>query len=130
MSYIISYQAQVLCDTILNKQMKENRKEFHIDWQSVSALLKKKGAVMSPTNCHILWKYLAYGIVITKNGESDIEHELGLGSVDEVDIESDEVSQSISHLIILLLNPALLSLLISIWMDHSCWPCHSVFLCL
>ena len=40
---------------------------------------------LSATDCHVLWKYLAYGLVLNDNKVAN-------GSDDEVDIESDEVS--------------------------------------
>ena len=42
---------------------------------------------LSATDCHVLWKYLAYGLVLNDNKVVN-------GSDDEIDIESDEVSMN------------------------------------
>lgn len=87
LSNVYSSQAQVLCDVIKNWQEKEPHHGFAINWLSISALLQKRGVVLPSTSCHVLWKYLAYGMVIEKHTLKDKEATLN----DEVDIESDEV---------------------------------------
>jgi hypothetical protein len=89
-----------------------------IEWRAISATLKRKGVSLSPTCCHVLWKYLAYGVVIARSSESegvviarssdsegvgiarssdseDMNQSSVVSSIpcdhDEVDIESDEV---------------------------------------
>jgi hypothetical protein len=57
--------------------------------------MKTDGVTLSTTDCHVLWKYLAYGIIISEI-ENEVSREerpkqLTFGGCDEVDIESDEV---------------------------------------